>query len=77
MKDCSRTDNLLQDVTDDDLLNYDFARDLHMGNVRVFNVFIELQRIHGINLPMDLFNTMPDNTVGSLLNAINKHLGAS
>lgn len=74
VKNSKRTDNLLQDVPDADLLNYDFERDLHMGNIRVVNVFIELQRIHGLDLPMDLFKTMPDNTVGSLMNAINQYI---
>lgn len=77
MKDNNRTGNPLQDVSDDDLRNYDFERDLHMGNIRVVSVFIELQRIHDLDLPMDLFKTLPDNTVGSLLNAINKYLGES
>ena len=64
----------VQDVSDADLLKLDFEKDLHMGNIRVINVVVELQRIHNLDLSMDFFKEMPDNTVGSLMNAINRQL---
>lgn len=70
--DCAKSP--IQDVSDADLLKLDFEKDLHMGNIRVINVVIELQRIHNLDLSMDFFKEMPDNTVGSLMNAINRQL---
>lgn len=72
--DCARSP--IQDVSDADLLKFDFEKDLHLGNIRVVNVVIELQRIHNLDLPMDIFQNTADNTVGALLEAINAHLRA-
>lgn len=58
-------------LPDEQLLKADFFKDLGMGNVRVINVFIELQRRHRVFLPVDLFKKMEDNTVGAFLNAVN------
>ena len=58
-------------LSDEQLLKADFLKDLGMGNVRVINVFIELQRRHKVFLPVELFKKMEDNTVGAFLNAIN------
>ncbi len=63
----------LNDITDDDLLACDFGRDLNMGNIRVANVVIELERRHGwLDIPQEMFKQMPDNTVGGMLDTINK-----
>lgn len=64
----------LSAFSDDELLAADFCRDLHMGNIRVTNVWIELQRIHGFELPVEMFKKMKDNTVGSFLNVANEYL---
>ena len=64
----------LHRFSDQELLSAVFTRDLNMGNIRVANVFIELQRIHGIFLPVEMFREMEDNTVGSFLKVANKYL---
>ena len=58
-------------LSDEQLLKADFFKDLGMGNIRVMNVFIELQRRHRVFLSLDLFEKMEDNTVGAFLNAVN------
>lgn len=65
----------IQDVSDEELAKYDFGKDLHMGNIRVFNVIIQLQQIHNLNLSMDVFLGMKDNTVAAMLEAVNVQLG--
>ena len=65
---------IVADISDEDLLKKDFNKDFHFGNIRVLNVIIELERMYGFCLPLDLFKTQADNTVGSLLDIINKHL---
>lgn len=64
----------VQNVPDAELLKYDFSTDLKMGNIRVYNVIVELQRTHNMSLPLDVFLNMKDNTVGSMLEAVNAHL---
>ncbi len=65
----------LNDLADDDLLACDFGRDLKMGNVRVANVAIELERRHNwLDIPQEAFRNVPDNTVGGLLDTINKYI---
>jgi len=64
----------LQDASDEQLLNYDFIRDLNMGNIRLTNVLIELQKRHSLHLPFELSKLVPDNRVKSLLDTINKYL---
>lgn len=64
----------LNDASDEQLLNYDFTRDLNMGNIRLTNVIIELQKRHSLHLPFELSKLVPDNRVKSLLDTINKYL---
>lgn len=64
----------VQNISDEELLNCKFGKDLHMGNIRVANVIIELQRIHGIELPMGELKVGADDTVKSFLDAINESL---
>lgn len=64
----------LDNVSDEQLLNADFGRDLHMGNIRLANVAIELQRIYNISLPIEIFHQMKDNTVRSFIEAANNCL---
>lgn len=68
-RDC-KVDNF----SDEQLLNADFGRDLHMGNIRLANVAIELQRIYNISLPIEMFHQMKDNTVRSFIESANKCL---
>ena len=67
----------LQNVSDEAFAKFDFGKDLHMGNIRVVNVLVEVQRVYNLDLPMAIFKKMPDNTVGSMLNAINAELAKS
>ena len=69
--------DILVDITDEQLPAKDFTKDLNMGNIRVANVLIELERIHNLDIPMDVFKTMPDNTVGSFLNSVNGYLNGT
>ncbi len=65
----------LNDLADDDLLACDFGRDLKMGNIRVANVVIELERRNQwLDFSWETFNKTRDNTVGALLDAINQHI---
>lgn len=66
--------DILVDVTDEQLLTKDFQKDLKMGNIRVVNVLVELERIHDLCIPLEVFHAVPDNTVGSFMNAINENL---
>ena len=62
------------DLTDAELLKLDFSKNLQMGNIRVLNVIIELERIHNLGLPLELYRLVNDNTVGALKKAINRYL---
>lgn len=64
----------VRNVPDEELVKYDFSKDLHMGNIRVYNVLVQLQQHHGLNLPLDVFLNMKDNTVGAMLAAVNAQL---
>lgn len=61
-------------MTDDDFLKLDFSKDLHMGNIRIYNVVIELERSHNLCLPAEFFKLVSDDTVGALMEAINRYL---
>ena len=69
---CQKTESVgkLQDITDEALLKIDFSRDLNIGNIRMANIVIELQRIHALSFPLDIFRSMPDNTVKSFIDTI-------
>lgn len=65
----------LNDLTDDDLLACDFGRDLKMGNIRVANVMIELERRNnGLRIPHEILKEASGNTVADMLETINKHI---
>lgn len=69
--------DVLRDVTDEQLLAIDFTKDLNMGNIRITNVVIELERIHNLSIPQEVFRQMSDNTVGAFLSTANKYLEAN
>lgn len=69
----SKSDLLL---TDDQLTQADFLKDLGMGNIRVVNVFIEIQRRRGVSLPIAMFAKMKNNTVGEFLKVVNEVMPA-
>lgn len=64
----------VQNISDEEFLSCKFGKDLHMGNIRVANVIIELQRIHGIELSMGELKVGADDTVKSFFDAINESL---
>ena len=64
----------LKDVSDEDFLACDFLRDLQMGNIREVNVVIELSRVHGLDLPLEIYANVRDNTVGALMDSINEFI---
>lgn len=64
----------LANISDEKLSKMDFLHDLRMGNIRVVNVLVLLNRIHDLDLSMDVFNRMPNNTVEELLHSINEHI---
>ena len=66
--------DILRDVSDEQLLTKDFTKDLNMGNIRVANVLIELERIHNLCVPLEIFHKMQDNTVGTFMNTLNSYL---
>ena len=70
--------NLRSDLplTDEQLMKADFLNDLGMGNIRVVNVFNEVQRRHGVFLPVVLFENMKNNTVGEFLRVVNEAMPA-
>jgi hypothetical protein len=62
------------EMSDTDFLKLDLSKDLQMGNIRFHNIVIELERVHNIGLPLELYKLIPDNTVGALMNTINRYL---
>ncbi len=71
---CKNDGRQFQDVSDEDFLKLDFAKDLKMGNIRVAAVVIELQRIHQLSIPWEIVRATKDNTIGSLMEAINRYI---
>lgn len=61
-------------MTDEDFLKLRLNKDLKMGNIRVLNVVIELERIHNLGLPVELYQQVQDDTVGALFNTIKGYL---
>lgn len=67
-------DGNIMDIADEDFVACDFGRDLGMGNIRVADVAIELDRRNQwLDFPWGVFKETRDNTVGALLDAINAH----
>ena len=64
----------LKDISDEQLLGLDLIKDLKIGNVRLVNVAIDLQRTHNFDMPWEVLRAREDNTVGTLLSTINQHL---
>ena len=64
----------VEKLNDEQLLKSDFLKDFGMGNIRLANVSIELQRRHNIFLPLEVFHEMKDNTVASFIESANKYL---
>lgn len=62
------------DMSDADFLKLDLGKDLQMGNIRFHNIVVELERVHNIGLPLELYKLVPDNTVGALMNTVNRYL---
>ena len=61
-------------ISDENFLKLDFVKDLHMGNIRLVNVIFELQKNHNITLPVEICRTIPDDSVKSFMDTINKYL---
>jgi len=64
----------IQDFSDEDLLNLDLYSDLQMGNIRMANIVVELQRIYGLTFPWEIFRAMADSRVRTFMNTINHFL---
>jgi hypothetical protein len=64
----------LDKVSDEELLKYDFVRDLNVGNVRLINVAGELQQVKGFRMPYDVLRQRADDTIGEFINTINTYL---
>ena len=64
----------LDALSDEELLNSDFSRDLNIGNIRFINIVCELQKVHDFSLPYGLMRERPDNTVRSCIDAMNAYL---
>lgn len=62
---------MLEKMTDDDFLKIDFCKDLQMGNIRIHNVMIELERFYNLCLPIEFYKLVADDTVNALMEAIN------
>jgi len=67
----------LQDVPDEELLDYSFLNDLHMGNIRVTNVVADLQKHNDFELPFEVLRKRPDDKVKTFMDAINLYLKES
>lgn len=64
----------VENLSDAQLSKADFLKDLKMGNIRLTNVWIEVQRRNNIVIPVDVFKKMKDNTVGSFIETANTYL---
>jgi hypothetical protein len=70
---CKNDGITLQDVSDENLLKLDLVKSLNIGNVRLINIAIELQRRHNFILPYEVLRERPDDTVKSFIEVINRH----
>lgn len=66
--------HIIQNMSDEELLVCDFVKDLNIGNIRLLNVAIELQQVHGIKIPFDRLRKRPDDTIGAFLTTINEYI---
>ena len=73
ISDSESVSHLVKEANDDVLEKFDFWQDLHMGNVRILNVVIQLERTYNLNLPIEVYKKY-DGTVGSLRDAINSYI---
>ena len=61
----------LKDLSDEEFLKCDFIRDLGLGHVKLSDMVIDLRRHYNVDLPLEIFKVVADNTVHSFLDAIN------
>ncbi len=66
--------NQLHEISDEKLMKSDFMQDFGMGNIRLANVVVELERIYNISFPRELFQQVKDGTVGALLEVLNRYI---
>ena len=64
----------LYDLSDEQLLKLDFRKDMKVGNIRLVNIVVELARRKGISIAFEPLRAVSDDTVGTLLNAINSQI---
>jgi hypothetical protein len=71
---CVRKIGDINNLSDEKLAKCDFLHDLRMGNIRVANVGIELQRRRNLYFPPEVIRNAKDGTVGAMLESINSYL---
>jgi hypothetical protein len=61
----------LQELSDEEFLNCDFIRDLNLNHVRLSDMVSDLRHHYGLNLPLEIFKAIANNSVRSFLDAVN------
>ena len=64
----------LDNVSDEELLEYDFVRNLNIGNIRLINIIGQLQQVKGFRMPYEVLRQRADDTIGEFINTINAYL---
>ena len=61
----------LQNLSDEEFLNCDFTRDLGISKINLSDIVSDLRRNFHINLPLDMFKVIANNTVRAFIEAVN------
>ena len=61
----------LQSLSDEEFLNCDFIKDLGITDALLPNIVLDLRRNYHLNLPLEIFKVISNNTVRSFLEAVN------
>lgn len=64
----------LKRLNDDDLLNKDFTRDEDIRTCHVLRAIEVLQRSCTVHIPPEIVRVLPNNTVESLLDTMNRYV---
>lgn len=61
----------LKNLSDEEFLDCDFTRDLGISKINLTDIVSDLRRNFHINLPLDMFKVIANNTVRAFIDAVN------
>ena len=70
IQDSSRIPHL-QSLSDEEFLNCDFIKDLGIADAHLPDIVLDLRQHYHLNLPLEIFKVISNNTVRSFLEAVN------